>query len=87
MATDSMDDDGAIQWEDRDCGYREVTTHDERYDDALKKFVPMEMKVLRFHKPRPPLPAHQQPAYLRYGLHKPEPVEVEQGQQTLGSTA
>jgi len=80
MATDSMCKDGAIHWKDKDCGYSEVTTHSERYDYKLHKFIPQEMTVLRFHKPRPPLPVHQQPEYLRKGIVAPD---VPQGQTTL----
>jgi hypothetical protein len=76
-----------LYWEDRDCGYREKTSHDARYDKKTQSWVPCEMEVYEIHKPRPPLPAHQQPAYLRYGLHQPEPVEAEQGQQTLRGMA
>lgn len=65
MATDSMCPSGAIHWEDKECGYTEVTTHSERYDYKLEKYVPQEMKVLRFHKPTPPLPENQRPEYLR----------------------
>ena len=57
----------ALYWKDSECGYSEVTTHREKYDYTEKKLVPQEMKVLRFHRPRPPLPAHQQPEYLRSG--------------------
>jgi hypothetical protein len=71
-------------WHDRECGYSEKTSGTEYYDYRESKFVECEREIISFHKPRAPLPAHQQPAYLRYGLHKPEPVEVEQGQQVLG---
>ena len=57
-----------VYWEDRDCGYREVTTPDEWYDYQLSKFVTGEPEIIRIHKPRPSLPAHQQPEYLRKGI-------------------
>ena len=57
-----------VYWEDRDCGYREVTTPDERYDYSLHKIVEVERDVLRFHKPNPPLPEREQPEYLRRGI-------------------
>lgn len=57
-----------VSREDRDCGYREVTTPEEEYDYKLSKFVTHDREVLRVHKPRPPLPAHQQPEYLRKGV-------------------
>jgi len=63
-----------VYWEDRDCGYREVTTPDEWYDYKLSKFVTGEPEILKVHKPRPPLPVHQQAEYLRKGItvtHRP----------------
>lgn len=80
MATDSMCSDGAIHWEDRDCGYREVTTNDEWYDYKLGKFVSQEVRVLRYHKPRSPLPVHQQTEYLRKGIVIPD---IPKGQITF----
>jgi hypothetical protein len=58
----------ALYWKDLECGYSEVTTHREIYDYLTKRIVPQEMKVLRFRKPRTPLPAYQQPEYLRIGI-------------------
>ena len=65
MGTHPLCKDGAIYWEDRDCGYREETTHNERYDYKEHKFVKQDYTVLRWHKPRAPLPTHQLPEYLR----------------------
>jgi hypothetical protein len=73
-----------VYWEDRDCGYREVTTPDEWYDYQLSKFVMGEREVLRVHKPRAPLPVHQQPEYLRNGIAV---VEIARGQQTIEGSA
>jgi hypothetical protein len=70
-----------VYWEDRDCGYREVTTPDEWYDYKLSSFVTGEREILRVHKPNPPLPAHQQPEYLRSGKISSTPVEP--GQMTF----
>lgn len=68
-----------IYWKDGDCGYREVTTSKERYDYNLHKMFSQDVKVISFKKPRPPLPAHQQPEYLRKGII----VEVPGGQQKI----
>jgi hypothetical protein len=57
-----------IYWEDRDCGYREVTTDDERYDYDLGEMIKQEVKIISFHKPTSPLPSREQPEYLRHGL-------------------
>lgn len=73
-----------VYWEDRDCGYREVTTPEEEYDYTQSKFVARDREVLRIHKPRAPLPVHQQPEYLRNGIVV---VEIVRGQQILGSEA
>ena len=69
-----------VYWEDRDCGFREVTTPDERYDYKSSKIVEQDREVLRIHKPRPPLPENQQPEYLRKGIVVPD---IPQGQITF----
>jgi hypothetical protein len=69
-----------IYWEDRDCGYREVTTDDERYDYDLAEMIQQEMKIVSFHKPTAPLPVREQPEYLRIGIVAIIPKE----QQTIG---
>ena len=69
-------------WQDPDCGYSEKTSTDEYYDYNKSAFVQCEREIISFHKPRPPLPAHQQPEYLRKGIAV---VEIPRGQQDLGS--
>jgi hypothetical protein len=76
--------DGSIYWKDNDCGYKEVTTHKERYDYSIHKFIQQDQKVLRFTKPRLPLPSHQQPEYLWKGIVMPS--DIPQGQMTFEET-
>jgi hypothetical protein len=73
-----------IYWEDRDCGYRDQTCGSEYYDYNLSKMIQHEepYKVKKFYKPRPPLPVHQQPEYLRKGIAV---SDTPKGQQVLGS--
>jgi hypothetical protein len=69
-----------LYWEDRECGYREKTSSDKYYDYGKSAFVTCGMEVIGFHKPRPPLPAHQQPEYLRKGIVI---ADVPRGQMTF----
>ena len=69
-----------VYWEDRECGYREVTTPDEVYDYKTSAFVEKCREILRFHKPTKPLPEHLQPEYLRQSKVAETPV---QGQMVL----
>jgi hypothetical protein len=80
MGPESFGELGRVYWEDRDCGYREVTTPEEVYDYKREQFVNLEIRILRFHKPRPPLPEREQPDYLRQSIVA---QEVPQGQQKL----
>lgn len=67
-------------WEDRECGYREKTSATEYYDYQKNCFVECEREVIAVHRPRPPLPEHQQPEYLRRSL----PAAAPPGQCVLG---
>ena len=80
MGPASAHETGSVYWEDRECGYREVTTPDEEYDNKLEKFVERGRVVKRFHKPRPPLPVYEQPEYLRTGKVADD---VPKGQQMI----
>lgn len=54
-----------VYWEDRECGYREVTTENEVYDYKLSKYVDGKAALIRFHVPTPHLPAEKLPDYLK----------------------
>ena len=71
-----------LYWEDRECGYREVTWSDEWYDYNKGEHGsnPGVFPIISFHKPLPPLPVHQQPEYLRKGTVVPD---IPQGQMTF----
>jgi len=61
-----------VYWEDRECGYREVTNPDEVYDYQKSEVVQTIPKVYRVHIPLPPLPLEQQPEHIQKARQKME---------------
>ena len=69
-------------WDDPECGYSEKTSTTEYHDYKTGKTIECEREIISVHKPRAPIPAYQQPEYLRNGaLTKDVPL----GQITLGA--